>query len=66
MSLNNNLSKEEKVLHAELNKRAMYIVELQEFLTKRNPDRPFNVSGLYHMRTDDLAVLHETIVTNNA
>lgn len=60
MSLDNNLTGKEKELHTELNKRAMYIVELQEFLTKRNPD--FNAHGLYHMRTDHLETLHESIV----
>jgi len=58
------LTGQEKELHQELNKRAMYIIELTDFLKSRNSS--FNPSGLYHMRTDDLAVLHEAIVTNNA
>jgi hypothetical protein len=58
------LTEQEKELHQELNKHAMYIIELTDFLKSRNSS--FNPSGLYHMRTDDLAVLHEAIVTNNA
>jgi len=64
MSLDNNPTGKEKELHTELNKRAMYIVELQEFLTKRNPN--FNANGLYHMRTEELSLLHESIVNWDA